>query len=423
MAGTANISRRLFALAGPRQNPMSAGQLLIFMKVAMIGQKGYPALSGGIETHVQELSERLVNQGHEVIVFCRGWYSKKNAYNGKVQRVFVPTIRTKHLDAIVHTFLSTFVAVWMKADVFHYHGVGPALLVWLPKLLRPSAKIVVTFHSIDRLQQKWGWFARLMLRLGELAACRLPDKTIVVSKTLLEYARETYGADPIYIPNGVNILDKENKNELIKKFDLETNKYFIMVSRLVEHKGQKTLIEAWKKARAAQPKLFRDLKLVIVGGGSFTDDYVKEVKKISCGDNSIVLTGEQTGEILQALFANAYAAVHPSRLEGLPIAVLEAMSYGKCVLASDIPEHLEITHNHGLAFKVGDTDDLAKNLIMMAEAPELVDHVGTEAVVFVKNNFSWNEIAERTEMLYRQIIHLKKENPVMTWLTRRKPLL
>jgi len=393
------------------------------MKIAMIGQKGYPALSGGIEKHVQELSERLKNQNHEVIVFCRGWYSKENVYKGKIKRIFVPTVHTKHLDAIIHTFVSIFVAAWMKVDVFHIHGVGPALLAWLPKLLRPSAKVVVTFHSIDRLQQKWGLFARTMLRLGEMAACRLPDKTIVVSKTLLEYTRETYDADPIYIPNGVNIPESKNTVELIKQFNLESNKYFIMVSRLVEHKGQKTLIAAWKKARATEPKLLNDMKLVIVGGGSFTDSYVKELEKMTCGDDSIVLTGEQTGENLHALFFNAYAAIHPSRLEGLPIVILEAMSYGKCVLASDISEHMEIIRDNGLSFKVDDIDELAKNIIMMAETPELAAHVGNESAVFVKNNFSWNEIVDRTEMLYRQTVHLKKENVVIDWLTHRKPLL
>lgn len=389
----------------------------------MIGQKGYPALSGGIEKHAQELSERLVSQGHGVVVFCRSWYSKEKNINEKIKCVFVPTIHTKHLDAIVHSFLSIVVAAWMKADIFHIHGVGPALLAWLPKLLRPSAKVVVTFHCLDRLQQKWGWFAQTMLRLGELAACRLPDKTIVVSQTLLDYARETYEVNPIYVPNGVKMPEKNSDDQLIKKFALDANKYFVMVSRLVEHKGQKILIAAWKKARVARPELFREIKLAIVGGASFTDDYVKEVEKMSCGDDSIVLTGEQTGQTLHALFANAYAAVHPSCLEGLPIVVLEAMSYGKCVLASDIPEHMEIVRDHGLSFKTNDADDLAKNLIMIAEVPELATHVGTEAAVFVKNNYSWEEIADRTEMLYRQIVREGVENPVVTWLTRRKPLL
>ena len=388
----------------------------------MIGQKGYPALSGGIEKHVQELSERLVNQGHEVTVFCRGWYCGQEKPVSGVKRIFLPTIHTKHLDAIVHTFLSIIWAAKNKTEVFHIHGVGPALLAWLPKLLRPSAKVVVTFHCIDRKQQKWGAFARLSLWLGEIAACRFPDKTITVSKTLTEYVKK-YKTEAVYIPNGVKIPKIENQKELLKQFGLEPDKYFIMVSRLVEHKGQKTLIEGWKKAQAERPELFAGMKLAIVGGGAFTDAYVKELKNIVAGDESIVLTGEQTGETLHALFTHAHSAIHPSLMEGLPIAVLEAMSYGKCVLASDISEHLEIVCDHGLAFRQGDAGHLAEHLIMMAESPDLTKHVGCQAAKFVQANFSWDEIALQTEILYKKILTENIENPVTEWLMRKKPLL
>lgn len=393
------------------------------MKVAMIGQKGLPVLSGGVERYAQELSERLVDEGHEVTVFCRKWYSGKIPYDGKVKRVFVPTIPTKNLDAIVHTFLSIFVAAWMKADIVHIHCVGPALLAWLPKLLRPSTKVVVTFQCLDRKQKKWGPFARFMLWLGERAACRFPDKTIVVSKTLLEYTRENFDADPIYIPNGVGLPKVENKTELIKQFNLEPDHYFIMVSRLVAHKGQKILIKAWQKARGENPKILRDMKLVIVGDGAFTESYVEEVKKLAFGDDSIVLTGEQTGETLHALFANAYAAIHPSAIEGLPLSVLEAMGYGKCVLASNIPEHMEMINSHGLSFRLDDVDDLAKKIIMMAEAPEQTKHVGRSAAEFVQANYSWDEISARIEMLYRNLLREPNKVPVIDWLTRRKPML
>jgi glycosyltransferase involved in cell wall biosynthesis len=393
------------------------------MRIAMIGQKGYPALSGGIERHVHELVNKLAERDLEVLVFCRPWYSAEKSINPKITQIFVPTIRTKHLDAIVHSFLSILVAAYKNVDIYHIHGVGPALLAWLPKLLRPSAKVIVTFHCIDRLHQKWGWFARAVLKLGEVAACRLPDKTIVVSKTLLEYTRETYDADPIYIPNGVNIPSGESNVKLLKKFKLEPNKYLVMVSRLVEHKGQKTLINAWKVARAQKPELFKNMKLAVVGGGAFTEDYVEELKKLAGDDVSIILTGEQTGETLHSLFANAYAAVHPSVLEGLPIVVLEAMSYGKCVLASDISEHLEVTKNHGLSFRAGDVEDLAEKMIAIIEAPELVAHVGSGAAKFVKDNFAWNEIATQTEMLYKKAEQEHAGSAVAKWLTRGRPML
>lgn len=393
------------------------------MKISMIGQKGFPAVSGGIEKHVQELSEHLANKDHEVTVFCRDWYCNQTTTDSQVKRVFVPTLHTKHLDAIVHTFLSIIVAAWKKTEIFHIHGVGPALLAWLPKLLRPSAKVIVTFHCIDREQKKWGKFARAMLWLGERAACRFPDKTITVSKILTEYAQENYQTTSAYIPNGVNVPKTENKVELLKPFALEPEKYFLMVSRLVKHKGQKTLIEGWKIAQVMRPELFAQMKLVIVGGGSFTDSYVKELHQLTCGDSNIVLTGEQTGENLHSLFTNAYAAVHPSLAEGLPIAVLEAMSYGKCVLASDIPEHQEIIKDHGLSFAKNDPADLAKNLIMMLETPDLTRFVGQSAAKFVQANYNWEEITTQTDALYEKLANQDSENPVVSWLTRRKPLL
>lgn len=389
----------------------------------MIGQKGFPARSGGIEKHVQELSEQLVKKGHEVTVFGRAWYCGKTKVNSQVKRIFIPTIRTKHLDAIVHTFFSIIVAAWLKTDIFHIHGVGPALLAWLPKLLRPSAKVVVTFHCIDREQKKWGKFARFMLWLGERAACHFPDKTIAVSKTLTEYIKENYDTNASYIPNGVNVPKKENNQELIKQFDLEPNQYFLMVSRLVEHKGQKTLIKAWKIAQQINPKLLQNKKLAIVGGGAFTDSYVNELRVLAGDDLTIILIGEQTGETLHALFSNAYAAIHPSLAEGLPIAVLEAMSYGKCVLASDIPEHLEIIKDHGLPFQKNNSQDLAEKIIAVLETPDLTNFVGQNAAQFVQANYNWEEIATNVDVLYKKLVGPKKENIMLAWLTKRKQIL
>ncbi len=372
------------------------------MRIAMIGQKGVPARSGGVEKHVDELSRRLGKQGHDVLVFCRAWYCPASAPDDAVTRVFAPSIRSKHLDAISHTFFSIVKAAQMKTDVFHIHGVGPALLAWLPKLLRPSAKVVVTFHCVDRKHEKWGRFARLMLHLGERLACRAADQTITVSKTLTDYCHLAYGADTRYIPNGVTMPDACVTANELARFDLAPRRYLLMVSRLVRHKGAHTLIAAWKQARETHPEAMAGLKLAIVGGGAFTDEYVHELTRMADGDDSIVLTGEQTGQPLKELFAHAYACVHPSTSEGLPIAILEEMSYGKCVLSSDIPENLELTQRHGMAFQTGDVDDLALHLAMLASAPAQVAHVGAEAARFVEEHYDWDEIALQTEMVYKQ---------------------
>lgn len=392
------------------------------MKIAMIGQKGFPARSGGVEKHVEELSRRLAKQGHEVLVFCRRWYADAKLppqTMGEPLCVFVPTVHTKHLDAIVHTFLSILKATRLKVDIFHIHGVGPALLAWLPKVLRPSAKVIVTFHCIDRKHEKWNGIARGMLHLGELAACRLPDRTITVSKTLTEYCRLSFGIEPRYIPNGVSHPEMFGADKL-SRFDLAPNTYLLMVSRLVRHKGAHTLIAAWKTARQQRADLFVDKKLAIVGGGAFTDEYVQELRVMSEGDASIVLTGEQSGAALSQLFGNAYAVVHPSVSEGLPLSVLEAMSYGKCVLASDIPEHLELLTEHGVTFHANDADDLAEHLVMLAEAPEQTRHVGASAATYVQKNYDWDEITMHTEMLYKQLMNLRRESVITPYAAQRK---
>ena len=368
------------------------------MKIAMIGQKGVPATSGGIERHVEELSAELAKRGHEVLVFSRAWYSpgETKTHRGATI-VLAPSLRTKHFDAITHTFFSIYKAARLRADVFHIHGVGPALLAWLPKLLRPGAKVVVTFHCIDRHHQKWNRFARLMLWLGERIACTSADATVTVSRALQTYCHLTHGAETVYIPNGTQIPQTIAGTEQLKPFNLEPSKYLMMCSRLVPHKGAHTLIEAWKRL----PKT--GLKLAIVGGGAFTDDYVKRLHDMAAGDDSIVLTGAQTGDALNALFAHSYAVVHPSVSEGMPIAILEAMSFGKCVLSADIPENLELTAEHGLTFHAGDVKDLTDKLQALIAHPEIALDVGRDARAHVARHYDWNDIAETTSSLYEYV--------------------
>jgi glycosyltransferase involved in cell wall biosynthesis len=376
------------------------------MKIAMIGQKGIPAQSGGIERHVEELSVELVKRGHDVFVFCRSWYIWPIRDHKGVRCVKTGSIATKHLDAITHTLTSIIRAANEKVDVFHIHGVGPALLAWLPKLLRPNAKVVVTFHCIDRHHQKWNWIARLALSIGERVACAVPDATIAVSKTLEAYCRMSYNSNTKYIPNGTQVPLTDADPELIKPFGLELGKYLMMCARLVRHKGAHVLIDAWKAVKHQRPDLTDGFKLAIVGGSAFTDDYVTELKRMSADEPSIVLTGNQTGETLHSLFLHSYAAAHPSESEGLPIAVLEAMSYGKCVLSSDIPENMELTKDHGLTFERGNVSDLADKLTMLLESPKHVKAVGDEARIHIAKTYDWKDIAETTEYLY-ELIHLE----------------
>lgn len=370
------------------------------MKIAMIGQKGMPALYGGIERHAEELAAELVKQGHEVFAYAREWYTptELKLHRG-IKIVHTPTIKTKHLDAIVHTFTATIHALRQKPDVIHYHGVGPSLMSWLPRVFSPRTKVIATFHCIDRYHQKWGIFARLMLWLGERAACAFPHETIAVSKTIQNYCVNEYRKTPVYNPNGV-IVEANPGTVPLLKWQLNQNKYIIMVSRLVKHKGAHYLIEAWQRARAEAPELLKEMKLVIVGGSAFTDDYVRMLKKMAEADKTIIFTDWQSGENLNSLYANALMLVHPSENEGLPITVLQAMSFGRPALVSDIPEHQEVITDGRCWTANASVFSLAKKIIELVQNPAYLEEAGKENLQTVKKNYQWQDIAKRTVAIY-----------------------
>ncbi len=372
------------------------------MLIAMIGQKGVPGRFGGIETHVTELATRLTREGFAVVAYARPWYSGKglDRYNG-IRVITLPSLRTKHLDAITHTLFAVLHACFVvRPDVYHFHGVGPSLLAWIPRLLAPKAKVVTTFHCIDRHHAKWGRFAQFMLRLGERACLKFADECIVVSRTLRNYVEVEYGAKATYIPNGITPRRAAADDRLLAPFTLQPFQYVAFVARLVPHKGAHTLIDAWKKARKDHPDIMRDMKLAIVGDSAFTDDYVRTLKITAIDDPSIVFTGYQSGETLEAIFAGARFTVNPSTSEGLPIAVLEAMSYGKAVIASDIPAHLEVINEYGVPFMTGSVEDLAEKIAELTSDPMRSASLGHVARTFVEQHYHWDDIAERTMLLY-----------------------
>ena len=373
------------------------------MKIIMIGQKGIPAAYGGIERHVEELSLELTKQGHDVLVYARKWFTDKNIknYHGiKIQHI--PTVHTKNLDAIIHTFISSIHAVFQKPDIIHYHGVGPALLSWIPRILSPKTKVVVTMHCLDRYHQKWGMFARLMLRLGEKAGCVFAHQTISVSRTIQNYCLNEYQKQTTYIPNGIRTTTHQNY-ALIDQWNLKPEKYVLMVSRLVRHKGAHYLLEAWQIARQQNPELLKDYKMVITGDSVFTDDYVTQLRQIARGDNSIVFTGWQKGQAVAELYANTALFVNPSENEGLPITVLQAMSYARPVLVSDISEHKEIISDSKFWFTNTNIYSLAEKIAELIQKPELLKNNGEQNKVLVEKNYNWEDIAKQTNKVYSSL--------------------
>lgn len=380
----------------------------------MIGQKGIPAAYGGIERHVEELSLELTKQGHDVLVYARNWFTSENIknYHG-IKIKHLPTLHTKHLDAIIHTFVSTIHALFQKPDIIHYHGVGPALLSWLPRIFAPRIKVVVTMHCLDRYHQKWGYFARVMLRLGEKASCVFAHKTISVSRTIQNYCLNEYRTQTTYIPNGITVTPHQNY-ALIDEWNLEPGKYVLMVSRLVKHKGAHYLLEAWQIARQQNPELLKDYKLVITGDTVFTDEYKKTLEQIARGDNSIIFTGWQKGQALAELYANTALLVHPSENEGLPITVLQAMSYGRPVLVSDIPEHKEVIADANFWFPNTSIRGLAEKIVTLIKDEGLRTQSGNYNKLVVEEHYNWTDITKQTIEVYEGLTDaaLRKLLPV-----------
>lgn len=372
----------------------------------MLGQKGIPAQYGGVERHVHDLSFHLSTMGHDVTVYSRRWYAKnEDAMVPGVRIQFVPSIHTKHLDTITHVLFGTIHALFQGYDVIHYHGVGPALLSWMPKIFAPKTKVVTTFHSIDRYHQKWGRIARWFLRLGEWCACAFADETITVSKSLEQYCLNEFYKETAYIPNGTDQVKTTDREDALTEFALEKNKYLVMVSRLVPHKGAHILIEAFKRLKMENPDnaAIRNLKLAIVGDSVHTDKYVALLKKQSEDCADIVFTGFQSDEALTQLYQHALALVHPSFNEGLPLTVLQAMSLGKPALLSAIPEHLELVQDTRVLFKENHVQSLTDTLkAFLKMRPEEQNAIGAHNQHVIEKQYRWDIVVPQIVAVYQK---------------------
>jgi glycosyltransferase involved in cell wall biosynthesis len=364
------------------------------MKIIFIGQKGIPALSGGVEKQVESLAINLVKENQEVLVYNRSGYGaeKITEFNG-VKIISKPFINTKNLASISHNFLATLDVCRRSVDIVHYHGVGPSLLIALIKLIKPKTKVVATLHSFDYYNNKWGYFAKKMLRLGEKIMFKLADEVIVLSPLSQKYARENYKKEVNLIPNGVKIEDYPGDN-LLQDFNLSKDSYILTVARLIKLKGIQYLIEAFKDLKT-------DKKLVIVGDG----EYKLELQSLAAGDDRIIFTNNQSGQNLKQLFANAYLFVQPSEMEGLSISLLEAMSYGLPCLVSDIEANISIAESDFFCFKSKDKTDLKKQLenILNTDNDKLKE-IGKRLKDRVKDSFESSFVARKTLSLYQKLL-------------------
>ena len=370
------------------------------LRVAVFGQKRL-SREGGVEIVVKELCTRMAQQGCQVTCYNRSGHHVSGAeyddidntnYEG-IRQKCVPTIEKKGLAAVSASAFSALYSAFGKYDVVHIHAEGPAFFTWLPKMF--GKRVVVTVHGIVWQREQWqSGFGSKFIRQGEKNAVKYADEIIVLSKGVQNYFKEAYGRETHFIPNGVNRPQIREANLITEKFGLKKDSYILFLGRLVPEKGIRYLVEAFKNVKT-------DKKLVIAGGSSDTDSFMEELKELSKGDDRILFTGFVQGAMLDELYSNAYIYTLPSDLEGMPLSLLEAMSYGNCCLVSDIPECAEVVEDKALIFKKSDVKDLQEKLQDACDHPEKVGAYKEQAADFICKKYNWDEVTKETLKLYR----------------------
>lgn len=366
----------------------------------MLGHKRIPSREGGVEIVVEELSTRMVGQGHTVTCYNRtGHHIGGQEYDTEklrdyknIKLKYVWTLDKKGLAAMTASFFGAICCALGNYDVVHFHAEGPCAMIWLPKLL--GKKCIATIHGLDHQRAKWGKLASTYIMLGEKCAVKYADEIIVLSEGVQHYFMQTYGRETKLIPNGVSRPEIREAHLIREQFGLEKDSYILYLGRIVPEKGLRYLVNAYKQVKT-------DKKLVIAGGSSDTAEFMDELKELAAGDDRILFTGFVQGRMLEELYSNAYIYTLPSDLEGMPLSLLEAMSYGNCCLVSDIEECALVVEDKGITFQKSDVADLKTKLQMLCEAKGLVAGYKAEVADFVCGKYNWDEVTARTLKLYQ----------------------
>lgn len=369
------------------------------MRIAMLGHKRVPSREGGVEIAVEELAVRMAAQGHEVTLYNRrGHHVSGKQFDMQALREHrgvtlksVPTINIKGVAAMTASAFAAIRAAFGRYDVVHFHTEGPCAMLWLPKLL--GKRCVATIHGLDHQRSKWGRFARTYILLGEKCLVRKADEVIVLSRAAQEYFREQYKRETTLIPNGMTPVTPRTAEMIRTRYGLEKDSYILFLGRITPEKGLDYLLDAYQR-------LHTDKKLVIAGGGSDSDGYFRQLKLQAAENKDILFTDFVQGQILEELYSNAYLYVLPSDLEGMPLSLLEALSYGNCCVVSDIPENADVVGDCGVTFRKSDTADLAEKLQRLADDAETVQRFRAAVADRLHTMNGWDEVTQRTLMTY-----------------------
>ena len=365
------------------------------LRVAFIGGRGVISKYSGIEAYYEQVGQRLARMGHEVTVYCRTYFTPRLPEYHGMQLVRLPTIRSKHFETVLHTLLSTVHALTGRYDIVHYHALGPALFSFLPRLV--GAKTAVTVQGLDWQRKKWGCFASAVLRLGEQASVKFPSATMVVSQALQQRYREVHGIEAFYVPNG-GVLREWREPRKILEWGIEPGNYILFLGRFSPEKGCHLLVQAFEQ-------LDTKADLVMAGASSYCDEYSRELRKHA--SERIRMLDWVAGETLDELLTNAMLFVLPSDLEGLSLALLDAMGAGLCVVTSDVPENREVVDGAGFTFRRGSASDLADRLRFLIANPAVREAAGKAAKQRIQEQYQWPYIAAEIEKAYFAVMGWK----------------
>ncbi len=366
------------------------------MRIFVTGTRGIPDIPGGVEKHCQQLYPLISQLGHQVYLATRSPYVKSQAHFFKgIQLIHLYAPRQKSIEAIVHTFLAVINAKRINADIIHIHAIGPGLMVPFAKMM--GLKVIVTNHGPDYDRQKWGWLAKKALLAGEYLSGRFSDRTIVISSVIQRIIEKRCRRPSDIIYNGVPLPVISKSTGFLDGLGVKRNKYIIAVARFVPEKGLDLLIRAFRKTHLT-------CKLIIAGDADHESDYSRSLKEMIDDDDRIIRTGYITGEDLNQLFSHAGLFVLPSFHEGLPIALLEALSYGLPVLVSDIPANQEIPLDEDRFFKCGDVTDMSKKLASLF-SKGISPTEKQRYFQLIHDRYNWQKIAEQTVNVYQKALH------------------
>ena len=377
------------------------------LDIIMLGHKRIPSREGGIEIVVEELATRMAVLGHNVSCYNRGGHhvsgrqfdeKRKKKYKGVALKT-VPTINRKGLAAMTASFSGAVMAAFSRCDVVHFHAEGPCAMLWIPKLF--GKRCVATIHGLDHQRAKWGRFASAYIMLGEKCAVRFADEIIVLSEGVQNYFLDTYNRKTRFIPNGVNRPVIREAKLITEQFGLRKDDYILFLGRLVPEKGLRYLIKAFQMVET-------DKKLVIAGGASDTEAFFEELKEMAKKDKRILFTGFVQGQLLDELYSTAYVYTLPSDLEGMPLSLLEAMSYGNCCLVSNIEECAAVVEEKAVIFQKADVMDLKEKLQMLCNDEAMVSEYKAEAADFICGKYNWDFVTAKTLKLYDRQKRKKK---------------